>query len=99
MVQTLISLMTFPCFYALFEEKTNPVLRLNHENFDRYVVGIDRPWLVLFYAPSYEPCSTVAPVLEQVAGDLEQLLSVGAIDITVEDELAKSFHITGFLTI
>ena len=54
--------------------------------------------LVDFYANWCGPCRTLAPVLEQVAKDVDGKATVGKVDIDNEQKTAAQFQITSVPT-
>ncbi len=54
--------------------------------------------LVDFHANWCGPCRTLAPILEQVAKDMEGKVTIGKIDIDNEEKTAAHFQITSVPT-
>lgn len=57
------------------------VLELNHETFEREVIQSDVPVLVDFWAPWCGPCRMLAPVLDDLAGEMEGRVKIAKLDI------------------
>lgn len=55
----------------------------------------DKPVLIDFYADWCGPCRTAAPILEEIAGEYKDKITIYKIDTQVERELASVFGIQG----
>ncbi|WP_346854354.1 thioredoxin domain-containing protein [uncultured Draconibacterium sp.] len=55
----------------------------------------DKPALIDFYADWCGPCRTAAPILEEVAEEMKDQLTIYKIDTQVERELAGVFGVSG----
>lgn len=68
------------------------VLNINKENFEREVMESKQPVLIDFYAPWCGPCRMVAPAMEEIANEREDI-KVGKVDIEDQKELADKFGV------
>lgn len=59
----------------------------------------DKPCIVDFYADWCGPCKSVAPVLEELAGEYKDKMYVYKVDTDAEQELAGAFGITSIPTL
>lgn len=55
----------------------------------------DKPALIDFYADWCGPCRTAAPILEEIAGEMKDQVTIYKIDTQVERELAGVFGVSG----
>ena len=56
-------------------------IELTDENFDQEISNKDVPVLVDYWAEWCGPCKMVAPILEEVAKDLDGKLLIGKVDV------------------
>jgi thioredoxin len=63
-------------------------------DFDELVQGARLPVLVDFWAPWCGPCVAVAPILDELAEELEGELLVVKVNIDEQPELAQRFAIS-----
>tara|TARA_Y100001935_G_scaffold67841_1_gene56902 strand:+ start:665 stop:985 length:321 start_codon:yes stop_codon:yes gene_type:complete len=73
-------------------------IELNKENFSE-TVGSTKPVLVDYWAEWCGPCKMVAPILEEVAVDLSDKLTVGKVDVDENQELAAQLNIMSIPTL
>jgi len=73
-------------------------IELNKENFSE-TVGSSKPILVDYWAEWCGPCKMVAPILEEVAADYSDKLSVGKVDVDENQELAAQLNIMSIPTL
>ena len=68
-------------------------------NFDQEVIKSDVPVLVDFWAVWCGPCKMIAPVLDELANELEGQLTIAKVDVDSESGLASQFGITAIPTL
>lgn len=70
-----------------------PIIELNETNFDREVRQSNRPVVVDFWAEWCGPCKMLAPVLEEIARDLQGQALVAKVNVDEQPALAARFNI------
>lgn len=73
-------------------------VQVTSANFQQEVVESDRPVLVDFWASWCGPCRMVAPILEQIAQEREDI-KVCKINVDEQPELAAAFNIMSIPTL
>ena len=73
-------------------------IELNKENFTE-TVGSNKPVLVDYWAEWCGRCKMVAPILEEVASDMSDKLTVGKVDVDENQELAAQLNIMSIPTL
>lgn len=74
------------------------VLHVNRESFEKLIHEGTKPVLVDFWATWCGPCRMLAPVLEEVAGE-RQDIAVCKVDVDEERELALEYGISSIPTL
>jgi len=73
-------------------------LNITKENYDELLVNIGKPVLLDFWAPWCGPCQQIAPIVEQIADEREDII-VGKVNVDEEMELAKRYKILSIPTL
>lgn len=74
------------------------VVHITSENYQREVLDFPGTVLLDFFATWCGPCKMVAPILEEIAGEREDV-KVGKIDVDQEMALAMQFKIASIPTL
>ena len=67
-------------------------LHINKDNFHKEVLNSDKPVLLDFFASWCGPCKMVAPILDEIAEEREDI-KVCKVDIDEQPELASRYRI------
>ena len=74
-------------------------LKLNSENFEKGVLNSDKPVLVDFYADWCGPCKMMAPIIGEIAEELQGKAKVGKINVDENQELAMKYEVMSIPTL
>ena len=67
-------------------------IQVTKENFQEIVVNADRKVLLDFWAPWCGPCRMVFPIVEEIAGEREDIV-VGKVNVDEQPELAERYGV------
>ena len=74
------------------------VLHINNENFESEVLGSSKPVLVDFFATWCGPCRMVAPVIDEIAEERDDI-KVCKIDVDQASDLAIRYGVASIPTL
>ena len=73
------------------------VLKITTENFEQEVLQCEKPVLVDFYADWCGPCKMMAPIIEEIAGEVTDV-KVGKLNIDENMEIAQKYGVMSIPT-
>ena len=74
-------------------------IKLRTENFEKEVLKSEKPVLVDFYADWCGPCNAMAPVIEELAKELEGKVKVGKINVDENPDIAVEYNVMSIPTL
>ena len=80
--------------YNIYKEDIKmAVVKLTTDNFEQEVLQAQQPVLVDFYADWCGPCNAMAPVIEELAKELEGKVKVGKINVDENPDIAVEYNV------
>ena len=74
-------------------------IELTSDNFQELVINSDKPVLVDFWAVWCGPCRAIAPVIEQLANEMEGEAVFGKLDVDHHRDIAGAYGIMNIPTL
>lgn len=75
------------------------IVVLTKDNFEQEVLKSAQPILVDFWAPWCGPCRAVAPIMDELAGEFDQKVKIGKVNVDDEGELSMKYRVMSIPTI
>ncbi|MUM17100.1 thioredoxin [Mycobacterium sp. CBMA271] len=74
-------------------------ITVTDDSFQEDVVSSNKPVLVDFWATWCGPCKMVAPVLEEIARENAETLTIAKLDVDANPDTARAFQVTSIPTL
>ena len=75
------------------------ILNLNEDNFEKVVNDSKLPLIIDFWAEWCAPCKAIAPILDELAVELNEKLLIGKVNLDENQDLAMKYSIRSIPTI
>jgi thioredoxin 1 len=80
-------------------EKAGATIEVSDASFSTDVLSSNKPVLVDFWATWCGPCKMVAPVLDEIASERGEQLTVAKLDVDANPETAQNFQVVSIPTL
>lgn len=75
------------------------IANLTADTFDEIVAGSDAPVLVDFWAEWCGPCKMIAPILDEIAEEQGDALSIAKVNVDEAGEIAQRYQVMSIPTL
>ena len=71
------------------------IINLTKENFKEVVLNSKVPVLVDFYAEWCGPCKSLEPIIEILAKEYEDLVTIAKLDVDTNEDITRDYFVRG----